>query len=91
MKANLLVVTKLNQIEERAPPCDTRYKIKATYRVVPTQIRKPNSTPSTLAMKKSSRRYPLITITRAATVHTTLSKSGPTLKTLLGFVEPSFV
>lgn len=71
MNANLLD-SKLNQSEGRAPQCLRRYIRNATYAVVLALTRKPNKSPLTSEMTKSSNRYPLINITSAATVHAAL-------------------
>lgn len=71
MKASLLD-SKLTQSEESALQCEIRYIINATYAVVTMQTTKPNSSPLTSEMKKSSNRYPFISITNAATNHANL-------------------
>lgn len=68
----ILLDSKLIQLEGRAPLCETRYIINATYAAVQVKTESPKISPSTSEMMKSSNRYPLITITSAATVHATL-------------------
>lgn len=67
-----LLESELHQVEGRRPQCEIRYMINATYAAVLKQTTKPNRIPLTSEMKKSSKRYPLMTITSAATVHATL-------------------
>lgn len=59
----------LNQVEGRQPPCEIRYRTKITYKAIPVKTTKANTSPLTSENTKSSKRYPLITITSTATVH----------------------
>lgn len=73
-QVDLSIVTFENRAEGRAPPCEIRYKISPTYVKAPMLTTKPSSIPFTSDMKNSSKTNPLITVTRAVTVHTTLYK-----------------
>lgn len=60
----------------------------------PRQTVRPNNSPLTSDVKKSSNTYPLITITRAATVQTILYKTDQVLHEICGsnkkFVETKY-
>lgn len=51
-----------------------RYTINPTYPAVKTEMVEVSTTPLISEEKKSTKRYPLITITRAATSHETAYK-----------------
>lgn len=55
----------------------TRYSTNARYATVMANTTEVNNTPVTSEEKNSSNRYPLITITRAATSHETIYKRQP--------------
>lgn len=64
--------SKFTQVAGNAPPCKRRYTINATYAAVPMKTIKPNNSPLTSEMKKSSNTYPLISINDAARDHASL-------------------
>lgn len=57
---------------EKVMPRDIRYMINATYAAVKAATTEVNNNPLTSEEKNSTRRYPLMTITKAATSHDTV-------------------
>lgn len=67
-KIDLALVLKL----EKFIPLDTRYTMKQTYAAAKVVSRLVKNTPPNSEEKKSNNRYPLIKITRAATIQDTV-------------------
>lgn len=73
MVATLLDLLERNQ-DEKVRPLQIRYMINAIYATVTAHITEPNNHPVASSDKKSTIRYPLITITRAATSQASVCK-----------------
>lgn len=79
------IVLALAHKLEKHMPLETRYTMKQTYAAAKVVSKLVMNTPPNSEEKKSTRRYPLIKITRAATIQDTVY-IAERCKTLLFFI-----